>query len=72
MNKQYVTLLVLLGLSVAFATVNHEILLEHLKSILGIGRTVLSWIPSFLSDRFERWLLITSYQSLSILIVACH
>ena len=41
MNKQHVTILVLLDLSAAFNTVHHEILLESMTSKLSIGGTVL-------------------------------
>ena len=43
MDKDQVTLLVLLDLSSAFDTIEHEILLERLGSTTGLRGKVLSW-----------------------------
>ena len=48
MDKQKVTLLVLLYLSAAFDTVRHDILLD------GVTDQALNWFTSFLSDRTQR------------------
>ena len=53
MNEQHVTLLVLLGLSAAFDTVSHTILLSSLRK-LGSGNTALEWFKLYLLGRGQR------------------
>ncbi|KAL9957977.1 hypothetical protein ACROYT_G034937 [Oculina patagonica] len=53
MNKQHVTLLVLLDLSAAFDTVDHDILLKALKK-RRIGGRAFEWFRSYLSGRCQR------------------
>lgn len=44
-------ILVMLDLSSAFDTVDHEILISRLESFVGLGGAVLSWFKSFLTNR---------------------
>ena len=54
MAAQKVTLLVLLDLNAAFDTVRHDILLDRLRSRLGVTDQALNWFTPYLSDRTRR------------------
>ena len=49
-----VTLLLLLNLSAAFETVDHDTLLHRLQFKFGINGKVLSWFSSYLSERSQQ------------------
>ena len=48
-----VSLLVLLDVSAAFDTIDHQVLFERLESRLGISGIALQWIRSYLSGRSQ-------------------
>ena len=54
MNKQHVTLLVLLDLSAAFDTIDRKMLIDRLKTRCGITNVSLRWFESYLENRSER------------------
>ena len=53
MNKQHVTLFVLLDLSAAFDTVDHDILIQRLTTKFGINGVVLNWFESYLEGKSQ-------------------
>mgnify|MGYP002259884042 FL=1 len=48
-----VTALVLLDLSAAFDTIDHDLLFERLQSLFGIQGAALKWLKSYLTDRSQ-------------------
>ena len=54
MNRQHVSLLVLLDLSVAFDAVGHNILLHRLETSFGVTGVAFKWFGSYLSGRTQR------------------
>ena len=57
MNDQPVSLLILLDLSAAFDTVNHDTMLCRLEYSVGIQGKALSWFASYLSGRTQRMMI---------------
>ena len=53
-DDQCKSILVLLDLSAAFDTIDHEILLERLQFRYGFSNLVLQWFTSYLVDRPQR------------------
>ena len=54
LNSQEVTLIVLLDLSAAFDTVNHDILIKRLHEELGIADSALRWSGPYLYNRMQK------------------
>ena len=48
-----ISVIVLLDLSAAFDTIDHEILLHRLHNVFGYGDTVLSWFQSYLENQTQ-------------------
>ena len=62
MDRQEVTLLVLIDLSAAFDTIDHAILLETLEKDFRVTGNALKWLTSYLSDR-KQTILIKDHES---------
>ena len=54
LDKKKDVILVLLDLSAAFDTIDHDILLQRLEKRFGIGGLVLDWLRTFLCGRTQR------------------
>jgi len=65
MEQKRVTLLVLLDLSAAFDTVEHEVLLRRMESSFGLSGTALQWFGSCLEGRSQRIFINDSYSILT-------
>ena len=57
MDNQEVTCLVLLDLSMAFDTADHDLLLNQLHFRYGFDGTILNWISSYLRSRTQQVLI---------------
>ena len=53
LDRRFGVILVLLDMSAAFDTVNHEILLSRLEQSYGMAGSVLAWMRSYLTDRSQ-------------------
>ena len=53
LSRGEVTMLVLLDLSAAFDTIDHDILLQRLQNRYGVRGSALKWFKSYISDRSQ-------------------
>ena len=62
-----VSALVLLDLSAAFDTIDHQILIRRLQSVFGLSGSVLDWVKSYLNERTQTVVVSDSYSDPSLL-----
>lgn len=68
LDRGNAVLLVLLDLSAAFDTLDHQIMLNRLEKTVGIRGDALRWVKSYLQDRFQRVVVDESQSPCSALI----
>ena len=66
-DKRMGTALIMIHLSAAFDTINHDILLRRLRDRYGIMGDALKWVKSYLTNRFQK-ISINEYTSCSSLL----
>ena len=66
-DKRMGTALIMIDLSAAFDTINHDILLRRLRDRYGIMGDALKWVKSYLTNRFQK-ISINEYTSCSSLL----
>ena len=66
-DKRMGTALIMIDLSAAFDTINHDILLSRLRDRYGIMGDALKWVKSYLTNRFQK-ISINEYTSCSSLL----
>ena len=59
LDNRCCVILVMLDLSPAFDTVDHQLLLQRLTQDFGLSGTVLAWLKSYLTDRTQSMMLIS-------------
>ena len=53
MDNQNIVIMLLLDLSAAFETVDHNVMLHRPSHDVGVGQTALNWFKSYVSDRVQ-------------------
>ena len=54
MDKKRIILLILLDLSAAFDTIDHNVMLLRLEELFGINGSALEWLRSYFKNRFQK------------------